>query len=79
MKQKGIFQFIYNEKENWFELWFKLGSGNWKFESSYYLVANNGKGEQDFLHWTVLEKIYKLEDLGYKYVGLNQYNVNGEE
>lgn len=79
MKQKGIFQFVYNEKDNSFELWVTIEGGKWKCEASYFLFANNGKGEQDFLYWGVLEKIYNLEELGCKYVGLNQYNINEED
>ena len=58
---------IYNEETDQFEVQYQNGE-KWVTETSYNCVASNKKPMSDanFISWTILRELAKLEYLGYK-------------
>lgn len=58
---------IYNEKEDAFEIQINTGDG-WGLETSYRFRkdADYPEADADFISWRIIDKLGKLQYLGYK-------------
>lgn len=55
---------VYNTKMDSFDIQIKTREG-WGLEVSYPCVPGGRSGAQDYIHWTILDKLGQLRYLGY--------------
>lgn len=68
MRKKKLFGIRYNESNDSFELWTKVGDDEIGVPYSYFCQKREGDEKADFVHFTILNKMKELSALGYSFV-----------